>query len=112
MRLPLVLLLLAACDRSPSAQGQAQAPAVRAGCALDGADAFADCTVQRTSRERETTLTLIAPDGGFRRLAVAADGAGITAADGAEPARVRTGPAGKVEITIARDRYRLPAARP
>lgn len=113
MRLPLVLLLLAGCDRAPSAQGEARTqPAVRAGCALDGADAFADCTVQRTSRERETTLTLIAPDGGFRRLAVAADGAGITAADGAEPARVGTGPAGEVEITIARDRYRLPAARP
>lgn len=113
MRLLLVFLLLAACDRAPSAQGQAQAPpAVRADCALDGADAFADCTVQRTSREGETTLTLIAPDGGFRRLAVAADGAGVTAADGAEAARIGTGPAGEVEITIARDRYRLPAARP
>lgn len=88
------------------------APGARAGCALDGADAFADCTVQRTSREGETTLTLIAPDGGFRRLAVAADGAGITAADGAEPARVGTGPAGEIEIAIARDRYRLPAAAP
>lgn len=113
MRLPLVLLLLAACDRAPSAEGQAHAPAgVRAGCALDGAAAFADCTVQRTSREGETTLTLIAPDGEFRRLAVAADDAGVTAADGAELARVGTGPAGEVEIAIARDRYRLPAARP
>ena len=113
MRLPLVLLLLAACDRAPSAQGQARPPeAVRAGCALDGADAFADCTVQRTSRKRETILTLIAPDGGFRRLAVAADDGGITAADGAEPARTGTGPAGEVEIAIARDRYRLPAAGP
>lgn len=85
---------------------------VRAGCALNGAEAFGDCTVQRTSLEAGAILTLIAPDGGFRRLAVAADGAGIMAADGAQAARVGTGPGGEVEVAIAGDRYRLPATKP
>lgn len=84
---------------------------IAAPCALDGAEAFdAACRVVRTVADGRTILTLNAPDGGFRRVEVAADGSGIASADGAVPARTRTVATGEIEIAIAQDRYRLPAA--
>ena len=54
-------------------------------------------------------LTIRHPDGGFRRLRITADGRGVIAADGAEPARVSViGPA-DIEVAVGGDRYRLPA---
>lgn len=104
-----LVFFLAACDREPEA---ASAPAgVAAPCALGGAGAFdSECRVVRTVADGRTVLTLIAPDGGFRRVEVAADGGGIATADGALPARTRPDGAGGIEIAIAQDRYRLPAA--
>lgn len=110
MKALLLLFPLAACD---GASVTPEAPAgVRVACALDGAQVFGGCAVERASRGGETVLTLSAPDGGFRRLTVAADGGAIAAADGAEPARIAAGPSGEVEVTIASDRFRLPAAQP
>lgn len=110
MRILLVALFLTTgCDRA--AAPTAEAPrGTRTACALAGAAEFRDvCSVDRTTRDGEAILTLVAPDGGFRRVAVGSDGSAITAADGAEPAEVRTSPSGEVEVAIARDRYRLPA---
>lgn len=105
--LPLLFFLTACQAAAPEAQAPAGA---RIACAVAGADAFSkNCEVVRVAREGETILTLIAPDGGFRRVAVSADGSAITAADGAQPARTGKGPGDEIEISIARDRYRLPA---
>jgi hypothetical protein len=111
--MPLFLLLLAGCDRAQvPAEGPDDPAGTPAACALNGSDALTDCQVIRTTGEDGVTLTMIAPDGGFRRLAVAADGGTITTADGAQPARVGRGPGGEVEVAVAGDRYRLPAAQP
>lgn len=110
MRTLTVLLLLAACGRDPAPEAT-QAPGIAVPCALGGAEVFsAECRVARAVVDGRTVLTLIAPDGGFRRVEVAADGSGIAAADGALPARTRADGAGGIEVAIAGDRYRLPAA--
>lgn len=109
MRILSILLILAACGEEPVVEERAAG--LSAPCALNGADAFdQSCTVQRQAIAGGTLLTLIAPDGGFRRVSVGANGSGVTAGDGAEPATLATGAAGQIEIRIAGDRYRLPAA--
>ena len=112
MRVLAALLLLAGCDASePSSPEEPVGSAVP--CAVGGAAEFKDaCRVARTAAEGRVVMTFIAPDGGFRRIEVAADGGDIAAADGAEPARTRRGANGEIEIGIAQDRYRLPAAAP
>lgn len=86
---------------------------ISAPCALAGAAAFDSvCRIVRTAVGGRTVLTLNAPDGGFRRVEVAADGSGIVAADGSIPAATRGDGVGGVEIAIGADRYRLPAAAP
>jgi len=83
-------------------------------CALGGSDRFTrSCRAARTARTargERSQLVLSDPDGGFRRVTVSADGAGVVAADGAEPARIVRISGGEVEIAIAEDRYRLPAS--
>ena len=104
------LLLLAACDAGTAGDPQPSA-GVATPCALAGSAEFTDaCTVVRSSQAGRTLLTLNAPDGGFRRLAVAADGGEIGTADGADQASVERSQGGEVLISIADDRYRLPAA--
>lgn len=101
----LLLLVVAGCDSPPSGQAQA-AQGRRTACALQGAAEFADmCTAVRADRGGDQVLTLIAPNGGFRRLAVR--GGRITAADGAERARVKQGPGNTLEVAVGRDRYQL-----
>lgn len=79
-------------------------------CRPVGASAFAhECTVERTQGPDGTILTLRHPDGGFRRLLVTGNGQGVTAADGAEPAEVRMSGSKAIEVSLAGDRYRLPA---
>lgn len=110
MRIFAGFLLLTACG-SEAADDPVQPEGTAMPCALAGADAFdGQCRVVRSVADGRTLLTLIAPDGGFRRVEVAADGSGIAAADGALPARTRVDGAGGIEIAIAQDRYRLPAA--
>lgn len=112
MRFAILLLLLSGCqsELAPEAEAPAGTPMA---CAVAGAADFSEaCTVSRSRQGEEVVLTIVAPDGGFRRVSVAADGAAVTAADGAEPALVRNGPEGAIEFSIAQDRYRLPAAGP
>lgn len=116
-----VIALLAAlvgCSEERAAERQAEAlverpataaPAERVACAHAGEVLAADCTIDREKREGGLMLTIRHPDGAFRRLAVATDGRGVVAADGAEPAQVTILDAGTIEVAIGGDRYRLPA---
>lgn len=106
------LFVLAACGRAdPATDVERDVPVgVSIACAPHGAAAFAnDCTVQRTTRDGRVVLTLIAPDGGFRRLEAGANGDGIDTADGAAGARVSVAASGEIAIQVDDDRYRLPA---
>lgn len=112
------LALLAACggpaDPPAAPTNGAAAPPPgepdnRIECQPAGATAFARaCTVESAEGPRGRILTLRKADGGFRRLLVGRDGA-LSAADGAEAARVTPrGPAG-TDVEIGGDRFRLPA---
>jgi hypothetical protein len=78
-------------------------------CAVDGQPLAPRCTVERTHEERGLVLTLRNPDGGFHRLLVTRDGRGVVAADGSDYALVSVVGRDGIEVTIGRDRYRLPA---
>lgn len=108
--LAFALLTLAACSEPDgTAERVAAAKASPDGidCALGGADAFERaCMVEQGDAG---TLTVRHADGGFRRLLVTADGRGVIAADGAAPAQVQVVAGNRIEVTIDRDRYRLPA---
>jgi hypothetical protein len=101
-------LALSACGGSEqqTSATAAAAPNDRIECALAGAERFtADCAIERS----DETLTIRHPDGGFRRLLVTGDGRGVIAADGAAPAQVAVIADRRIEVTLDRDRYRLPA---
>jgi hypothetical protein len=101
-RLAALLPLLSACGSPPAAAADE-----RIECALDGAETFERvCTVERS----RSSLTVRGPSGTFRRL-VAEDGR-VAAADGAEAAVVTPAGKGLIEVSIGRDRYRLPVAAP
>lgn len=103
-RLAALLPLLTACGGPPATRAE-----TRIECAVDGSADFARvCTVER-SPGPEVLFTIRAPSGSFRRLAATSDGRGVMAADGAEPATVRIVGDGLIEVSIAGDRYRLPA---
>ena len=104
------LLLLAACGSSGEGQPR-QAPQAAVEpifeCAADGAgDYGTGCTIARKAVQGGTILTLRSPTGSFRRLRVG--GGRVAAADGAEPARILAGDAGRVEVAIGGDRYLIP----
>jgi hypothetical protein len=88
---------------------QADAPLVddgKADCITGTAgDWVHDCLIER----KGDMLTMRHADGGFRRFRVLADGRGLEAADGAEPATLRISGQGQIEVTAGHDRYRLPA---
>jgi hypothetical protein len=108
-------LLLAGCGGPTAQETEGDGAAVASGddriaCAVGGAETFAPvCTFDRTSSPDGTTLTLRHPDGGFRRLLVTSDGRGVVAADGADPALVTVIGPQEIEVSLAGDRYRLPA---
>jgi hypothetical protein len=111
-------LLLAACGgpadppaapTNGAAAPEPGAPDNRIECQPAGAAAFERaCSMERAESPRGAVLTLRKADGGFRRLLIARDG-GISAADGAEAARVTQGGAAGTEVEIGGDRFRLPA---
>ena len=120
----IVLLPVTACGSSDSeaqsepdplieAEAQARADLAESGmiyCALGGAPNFRpDCQIEQTQGNDGVVLTMRHPDGGFRRLLVTDDGRGLIAADGAEPAVVDPVSEREIEVSIALDRYRLPA---
>ena len=111
--------MLAACGREPDNQALANVEAEqvrdaaddgRIFCALGGAEAFRlDCTMDRMASADGTVLVLGKADVGYRRFRIATDGRGVVAADGAETASVQIVENGLIEVTVAQDRYRLPA---
>jgi hypothetical protein len=119
----LLLFLLAACDgttpiAAPTGTSLPAQPvasdtvdnADRVACALARATAFTPTCIAERARDAEgPMLTIRHPDGGFRRFRITADGRGVIAADGAEPARVRVTGRNEIEVDIGGDRYRLPA---
>ena len=112
--LPLVLLLCACGEAAPNAGSRTVAVAApdddHIECRIGAAVAFERfCTVEFAEGEAGRTLTVRKPDGGFRRLLVASDGRGVVAADGAEPAVVTLIDAGRIEVAIGGDTFRLPA---
>ena len=105
-------LTLSACHRQSSdtiAAAEANDPN-RIECAPAGATSFDRvCHVDREESPRGLVLSIVKPDGGFRRLLVLKDGRGLIAADGAQPASITIiGPA-SIEVAIGGDRFRLPA---
>jgi hypothetical protein len=119
----ILLLILAGCgdaenatDEALAASEQKAADGGRIACAVDGAASFKrDCGVERLSGPEGATLTLRHPSGAFRRLLVSTDGRGVVSADGADPAAVTVMGEDRIEVSIAGDRYQLPAtvkARP
>jgi hypothetical protein len=114
-------LLIAACGSGPEgdaeslaeAEAMARKDAAEGGmieCAVSGFTNFTrTCAVERATEETGLILTIRHDDGGFRRLRVMKDGSGVVAADGAEPAMVSTVGDNLIEVTVAGDRYRLPA---
>ena len=108
------LLLTAGCgdpeETAQEAPAAAEAEEERVDCALAGAGDFERvCAIERVQGEEGTILTVRHPDGGFRRLLVTNDGRGVIAADGAEKAVVSIIGQDRIEVTLAGNRYRLPA---
>ena len=114
-------ILLASCGSGPDgdasslaeAEAMARKDVADSGmieCAVSGFKNFTrTCSVERAVEETGLVLTIRHDDGGFRRLRVMKDGSGVVAADGAEPAVVSTVGDNLIEVTVAGDRYRLPA---
>jgi hypothetical protein len=110
-----LLLALASCSGADTVPEKAEPAPDRKGdagiaCALAGAKVFEQvCAVEQDKSGEALILTLLHPDGGFRRLEVTGDGQGVVAADGAEGAIVSLAGTNLIEVSIAADRYRLPA---
>ncbi|MBB3910622.1 hypothetical protein [Sphingomonas desiccabilis] len=102
----LLSLMLGACgDEGPSDPPRG----LRIACATGGAQLAQTCFVEQSEAPQGLVLTVRRADGGFRRLLVAEDGSGVTAADGADPAVVHLRSPNEIEVEIGDDRFRLPA---
>jgi len=78
-------------------------------CAMrEGAPLAGDCRIEILDDAHGRVLILSTPDGGFRRMRLAADGA-ISAADGADEVRT-VSDARHVLVAIAGERYAVPLA--
>lgn len=110
-RSAIALLALAGCGSAdPASQSAGDPDDGRIECRIGNAREFERfCTLERAGSGSERTLTIRKPDGGFRRLVVTADGRGVAAADGAEPARVTIIGDDRIEVDIGGDSFRLPA---
>ncbi len=110
-----LLLALAACSGSDATPERATRAEGSSGedniaCALAGSQAFAPvCAVEQGQGEEGAILTLLHPDGGFRRLLIAQDGRGVVSADGIDLATVTPVADALIEVAVGGDRYRLPA---
>jgi hypothetical protein len=102
-------MLLAACSGN-APQAQANPGAARIDCALgEGSQFGPDCLVEKVSGEEGPEFIVRHPDGGFRRLKIAADRAGMVALDGAdEVVNSRNSGGGVLEVAVGPDRYRFP----
>lgn len=112
MRISSALILLLGCAgcSAGAEQPQAEPGAERIECALgEGAEFSATCLVERSAVEGARLLTVRHPDGGIRRFEQVDDGRGLIAADGADEAKLNFADE-VLEVTVANDRYRFPAA--
>lgn len=107
----LLCLALTACDegaalpKGPFASRNGERDGV-ADCAVGGtADWHRNCSVEQDG----DILTIRHADGGFRRFRIVKDGHGLVAADGAEQASVAVMGKGRIELSVGRDHYRMPA---
>lgn len=99
--------LLGACDVATDPAPQASA---MIGCALDGAEEFAnDCFVERVEGQQGIEFTVRHGDGGIRRFVVKDDKTGLASADGVFDA-TNTVAGDLLEVQIEDDRYLFPAA--
>lgn len=105
------VLALAACGSGDSADPPATSEQEGGiDCRVRGADAFERaCTLEAREGEAGRLLILHYPDGGFRRLLVADDGA-IVAADGAERALATELEDGRIQVSLGGDDFLLPAS--
>ncbi|HEY1604151.1 MAG TPA: hypothetical protein VGF77_00965 [Allosphingosinicella sp.] len=99
------LLLLAACGSSGARQAGVAAPGLE--CAVGGASEYGTgCTIARQAARDGTILILRSPTGSFRRLRIA--GGRLSAADGAEPARLSGGDGKRITVAVGNDHYLIP----
>jgi hypothetical protein len=106
---PLGFALLAACGGSEGTPVPATDSADRILCAVDGAaELTRACWVEQFRDGGQLSLVIRTDAGSFRRFDVLADGRGVATADGADAAQVALADGG-IEVTVAGDRYRLPA---
>ena len=110
------LVLLGALSLAACGSGDATDPRAASGnedaidCRVRGADGFERaCTLEAREGEAGRLLILHYPDGGFRRLLVADDGA-ILAADGAERALAAETEDGRIRVSLGGDDFLLPAS--
>ncbi len=99
------LLFLAACSELGESGDPAPRPSGETiACAIGEAPAFdEECIVERIGED----IVVHHPDGSFRRLTLDPEGAGLIAADGAEPSSQRIEGSWLV-LQIGPDRYRFP----
>ena len=101
-------LLAAGCSRGGPGGGAAADGAEKIACALGPDAKFAPvCALERAERGGEKLFVVHHPDGGFRSFTVLANGAGLAAADGAEPASQAIA-GDQLEVVVGEDRYRFP----
>lgn len=107
----LAILLLAGCHKAATDPfAESGKDAERIDCAIAGASDYTRvCTIDRVAGPDGLILTIRHPDGGFRRLKVTTDGHGVVAADGSAAATVAVAGDRQIEVTVGKDRYRLPA---
>ena len=108
-RAALLLSVVSAACSAEQTGGNSAAPSATSQleCAIGGGAFARICTVEQVRGAEGVTLTIHEPQGGFRRLLVTPAGE-VVAADGAERAMTVPLPDGRVEVTIGRDRYRIP----
>ncbi|TIX49952.1 hypothetical protein [Alteraurantiacibacter aquimixticola] len=105
-----LLPLLAACGQQGGAgEGDAMEAGEPISCAISPASSMSmSCRVERAIEDGALFLTIHHENGGFRRLRVMEDGSGVTAADGADDARITVFD-GEIEVELGGDHYLLPA---
>ncbi len=120
----LVFLALAACSSKEDAGGSSEGTGAAAGgavgsgaaqsvaCALAGGRSFtARCAVESSTLDGKTVITLLHPDGGFRRLIVLEGGKRYAAADGSDEVVIEANGA-ETEVTLGDDHYLMPVPKP